>query len=918
MIGYGNTGAAYELEKQLAAGGEGAVWTVRGSGSTVAKVYHQEKINSDPELESKIRYMVNNPPDKSILDQIAWPMDILRSSNGQFMGFIMPKLDTDADLKKIYPYPPKKDMPVTTEQKLIIAINICIVISEVHKAGYTFGDFNPMNIGVNLKNGHVAFFDADSYHFTDQQSGHTYRCGVGADGYIAPELIQHCHNHNTDFLNAPLPTFTKETDNFALAIHIFKLLMNGYTPFNGIKECESASQSSPGTGNLAIERDNYCFKAGNKPQSPATPNMASLSPDIQYLFKKTFEGGVKNPQNRATAEEWKDALIEYKDQLTKCKNNPMHYYYVSNSKCPYCEADQKYQQSLAGVSQTYATGSCGNSQVSFSNPINVPLTTQTSRSNAYQGGYQQNAAKSVSQNTLLRVLLWIFFFPIMLIIKVWKSKMGILGKLIISAIILSLSGSVLTSCSSGLANLGGGGSSTPNYNLVVENGLRFEKVDSTYVVSADPDSMSTLSGEIQIPNTCKDLPVVAIKESGFAGCSNITSVTIPDSVTSIGISAFSGCTKLENISIPAKVTEIPEKCFENCTGLQNISIPEHVISIGYASFAGCSGLTDMTLPFVGKSETAVGTEAVFGYIFGFEESKAENPPELEHSADTVKDHTSLVNVAPPERVGYVWQCSVYYDTGWGGQELTYYFYEIPTSLRNITITKQATVPPYAFNGCNFLETISFTADMAKNSAIGSGAYQNCSSWVPGTDGILVVPDNCISIGSNAFTNCVNIKEVVVTDYVREIGKNAFAGCENIVKMTLPFIGKTESAQGTEAVLGYIFGYQKVEQENPASHKTRVEEYKEYYFTINLRPNSLVGYTWQTTTYYDAYGWSDPEVVFYYYQIPETLETVVVTKQMELHYFAFNNCTMLTSVVLPQGCTYLDYAFQDCPAAITTQ
>ena len=55
MIAYGNTGTTYTLDKQLAAGGEGAVWTVQGAQNMVAKIYHQEKIKSDPELEHKIR-----------------------------------------------------------------------------------------------------------------------------------------------------------------------------------------------------------------------------------------------------------------------------------------------------------------------------------------------------------------------------------------------------------------------------------------------------------------------------------------------------------------------------------------------------------------------------------------------------------------------------------------------------------------------------------------------------------------------------------------------------------------------------------------------------------------------------------------------------------------------------------------------
>ena len=433
---------SYNLDRKLAEGGEGAVWSISGKGNVVAKVYHDKKLKDDPKLENKITYMVNNPPADSILDQIAWPKDVLRDNRGEFAGFIMPKLDTDTDLKNIYPYPPKKNMPVTIQQKLIIAINICIVISGVHEAGYIFGDFNPMNIGINLKNGHVAFFDADSYHFTDKNTGETHRCGVGADGYIAPELIQKVQKSGSTFLDTPLPTFTKETDEFALAIHIFKLLMNGYTPFNGIKERESASQASPGTGNLAIERDNYCFKRGKKPQSPATPELSSLPSNVQDLFNKTFIDGSKNPEKRASADEWREALIEYHDNLKQCSNNKIHYYYKRNTKCPFCEADNRYKKSLSGFTQTYSTGSSGSSiqQYSFSNPISVPQNNNSSNVahvNIYSIQQAKNLGLVPSNPTysnitttvqkrklplLIRIILWVLFLPIMAAIAIFKKK----------------------------------------------------------------------------------------------------------------------------------------------------------------------------------------------------------------------------------------------------------------------------------------------------------------------------------------------------------------------------------------------------------------------------------------------------------------------------------------------------------------
>ena len=82
----------------------------------------------------------------------------------------------------------------------------------------------------------------------------------------------------------------------------------------------------------------------------------------------------------------------------------------------------------------------------------------------------------------------------------------------------------------------------------------------------------------------------------FEGCSSLTSLTIPSSVTSIGFSAFSGCSGLTSLTIPSCVTSIGSCAFEGCSGLTSLTIPSSVTSIGYKVFSGCSGLTSLTIP----------------------------------------------------------------------------------------------------------------------------------------------------------------------------------------------------------------------------------------------------------------------------------------------------------------------------------
>ena len=79
----------------------------------------------------------------------------------------------------------------------------------------------------------------------------------------------------------------------------------------------------------------------------------------------------------------------------------------------------------------------------------------------------------------------------------------------------------------------------------------------------------------------------------FYHCRNLTSATIPNSVTSIGVDAFYGCTSLENITIPDSVTTIRDYAFENCTSLASVTIGNGVTSIGSRAFGECSNLSDI-------------------------------------------------------------------------------------------------------------------------------------------------------------------------------------------------------------------------------------------------------------------------------------------------------------------------------------
>ena len=177
---YGNT---YVLDSiPIGSGGEGDIFPVQSDNSRVAKIYKSGVISK--ELEQKLRIMTLNPPNESVLSQVAWPLDVVYDNYGNCRGFVMPRLEINAELGEVYKYPSK--LPLAKQQKVNIAQNICVVISEVHRAGYVFGDFNPRNIGLNINTGLVSFLDTDTYHVADPATGGTYRYNVCAPGYAAP------------------------------------------------------------------------------------------------------------------------------------------------------------------------------------------------------------------------------------------------------------------------------------------------------------------------------------------------------------------------------------------------------------------------------------------------------------------------------------------------------------------------------------------------------------------------------------------------------------------------------------------------------------------------------------------------------------------------------------------------------------
>ena len=261
-----------------------------------------------------------------------------------------------------------------------------------------------------------------------------------------------------------------------------------------------------------------------------------------------------------------------------------------------------------------------------------------------------------------------------------------------------------------------------------------------------------------------------IPEKAFYGCSSLTSITIPDSVTEIGSSAFYRCESLTSITIPNGVIEIGYKAFRGCTSLISITIPDSVTSIGVQAFYGCTSLTSITIP---DSVTEIGSDA-FSYCSSL--TSITIPDSVTSiGSSAFYNCTSLTSVTIPNSV----------------TEIGTYAFSSCSSLTSVTIPDSVvSIRYYAFRGCTSLTSITIPDSVT---SIGERAFYNCTSLT-----IVTIGNGVTSIGSSAFNYCTSLTSITIPDSVTSIGDHAFQNCSSLTSVT---IGK-----GVKTIRNYAFSY----------------------------------------------------------------------------------------------------------------
>ena len=319
----GLQGSEYSIDsKPFSSGSASSIYRISNNRDLVTKVYSPE-FAAEECYEKLVLMIENNPKSESL----AWPIDILINKNDSFTGYVMPMIEADKTLDEIYAF---KEIPeFNLQQKIALGVNICVVLEEVHKSGYVVGDFNSGNIGVNSKNGHPVFFDVDSFNVDNERiNGKVYRT----------------YKYLKELFSTPkYSCISVWSDYFALAVHIFRLLFNGFHPYSGISNTGGGSSKEIATGDTTLKNDQYCFRDGYEPASLLVPPLNSVPKEIGVLFKRAFIDGESNPQKRPDPSEWTKALLSYKEKLRNCNDNNSHYYYSNLPNCVWCEADYRHK-----------------------------------------------------------------------------------------------------------------------------------------------------------------------------------------------------------------------------------------------------------------------------------------------------------------------------------------------------------------------------------------------------------------------------------------------------------------------------------------------------------------------------------------------------------------------------------------------
>ena len=269
----------------------------------------------------------------------------------------------------------------------------------------------------------------------------------------------------------------------------------------------------------------------------------------------------------------------------------------------------------------------------------------------------------------------------------------------------------------------------------------------------------------------------------FTGCTNLTSIDIPASITVIGDYTFMDCSKLKNVSLPNTISSIGESAFQRCA-ISEMVLPSSLATIGKGAFNGCP-LTSIDFPSslktIGKtafaetllkeivipsSVTEIGLWA-FGNIKTLKKITIDNAPVKIYGAFQGCSALEIVDLG-----NAILELNSAYDYGY------YACFAGCNSLESITIPNSITrIDSRMFQDCTKLKEINLPNNLT---SIGEYAFQNCTCL-----GTITLPNTLKSIGNNAFESCTQLKTIDFPVSLKDIGSSTFLNCYALRNIFIP-------------------------------------------------------------------------------------------------------------------------------------
>ncbi len=520
---------------------------------------------------------------------------------------------------------------------------------------------------------------------------------------------------------------------------------------------------------------------------------------------------------------------------------------------------------------------------------------------------------------------------------------------------------------------------TPSTSKYGSSGMRYGsstgknsagEVYTKYEYTLDEEENATITkyygnaATVIIPETLDGYKVVGIHGSAFYKNTNLRSVTIPNSVTSIGSYAFYYCTNLSSVKLSNNIVNLDAFAFGYCTSLTSIFIPK---SLDYAStygtavdkggpFAYCSNLKNVKF----EDGTSAIASCLFDRCTGLTSiiipdsvatiesvafSKCSNLTTVkigdsvsEIGSSAFSGCSSLAEISIPDSV----------------TKINTYAFSDCISLSSVKLSNNLTyLDAFSFGGCTSLTSIFIPKSLVDSSAYGTavdkgGPFAYCSSLenVEFEEGISVIasclfnrctglssisiPDTVSTIENGAFSYCTNLVSAKIGNSVTEIGSSAFSECASLSTVE---IGKAVTTIGDEAFINtalknlilpnsltrigdYTFsGCEKLEEvtlSNRLNHLGLRAFGNCNSLTEILIPKSLSSVRGTESTFYSYAGGP-------FINCSNLSKVEFEEGRTEIPQYLFGGCTGLTEIEIPDTITTIEkLAFRDCTNLVSVK